>query len=89
MDGVDRGGNAAGDNRPPSDRGLTLKRRDPAEQQLRRALFKVRTLNDQKYRMPRMMGIPYQIVKPCAHPWLTGWQPESVRTVREQNVAGS
>ena len=54
--------------------------------QLRRVVFKVRTLKDSHYRMPMMMGIPYQIVKPDAGAWLTGWKAESVRTVREQTV---
>jgi len=40
---------------------------------LRRVVFKVRTLKDSHYRMRRMMGIPYQIVKSDAGAWLTGW----------------
>jgi hypothetical protein len=43
-------------------------------------------LNEKSYRMPTMMGIRYQIVKPGAGAWLTGWKAESGRTGREQTV---
>ena len=46
----------------------------------------MRTLKEKNYRMPRMMGIPYQIVKPDPRAWLTGWQVESGRTGREHTV---
>ena len=39
--------------------GSPRKEVDPAERQLRRVFFRVRTLNDWNYRKQKMMGIPY------------------------------